>query len=133
MPGSSPPQECLGFLGRIDAAVPDGLEVHLVIDNYCTHKHPKVRAWLAQRPRFHVHYTPTYASWLNQVERWFGISTRREIRRGSFRSTEELVRRIEAFVASHNARPRPFVWTATADQILGKVARLCKVICGTVH
>jgi putative transposase len=126
-------QEFLGFLGRIDAAVPDGLDVHLVIDNYCTHKHPKVRAWLAQRPRFHVHYTPTYASWLNQVERWFGIITRREIRRGSFRSTEELVRRIEAFVASHNARSRPFVWTATADQILGKVARLCKVICGTVH
>ena len=113
--------------------MPAGLDVHLVVDNYCTHKHAKVRAWLAARPRFHVHFTPTYASWLNQVERWFGIITRREIRRGSFRSTAELVRRIEAFVASYNVRSRPFVWTATADQILGKVARLCKVICGTAH
>ena len=126
-------QEFLAFLERIDAEVPAGLDVHLVIDNHCTHKHVKVRAWLARRPRFHVHFTPTYASWLNQVERWFGIITRREIRRGSFASTGELVRRIEAFVASYNARSRPFVWTATADQILGKVARLCKVICGTAH
>jgi len=87
----------------------------------------------AAPPRFHVHVTPTYASWLNQVERWFGIITRREIRRGSFGSTGELGRRIEAFVASYNARSRPLVGTATADEILGKVARLCKVICGTEH
>ncbi len=126
-------QEFLGFLERIDAEVPAGLDVHLVIDNYCTHKHAKVRAWLAARPRFHVHFTPTYASWLNQVERWFGIITRQEIRRGSIGSIGELVRRIEAFVASYNARSRPFVWTATADEILGKVARLCKVINGTAH
>ena len=113
--------------------MPAGLDVHLVVDNYRTHEHAEVRAWLAARPRFHVHFTPTYASWLNQVERWFGIITRREIRRGSFASTGELVRRIEAFVASYDARSRPFTWTATADQILGKVARLCKVVNGTAH
>ena len=77
-------QEFLGFLRQIEKSVPEDLDVHLIVDNYCTHKHAKVRAWLAQRPRFHVHYTPTYASWLNQVERWFGIITQRAIRRGSF-------------------------------------------------
>ena len=79
-------QEFLGFLRQIETSVPEDLDVHLIVDNYCTHKHAKVRAWLAQRPRFHVHYTPTYASWLNQVERWFGIITQRAIRRGSFSS-----------------------------------------------
>jgi putative transposase len=126
-------QEFLAFLGRIDAAVPAHLDVHLVVDNYGTHKHPKVRSWLAARPRFHVHYTPTYASWLNQVERWFALLSQREIRRGSFASTKELIARIEAFVAHYNSRSRPFVWTATADDILQKVARICKVICGTAH
>ena len=126
-------QEFLAFLRRIDAAVPAGLDVHLIVDNYATHKHPKVRAWLAARPRFHVHYTPTYASWLNQVERWFAILTSREIRRGSFASAKDLVARITAFVAAYNARPRPFVWTATADHILAKLARICNVISGTRH
>ena len=79
-------QEFLSFLRRIDKEVPKELDLHLIVDNYCTHKHAKVKAWLAQRPRFHVHYTPTYASWLNQVERWFGLITQKAIRRGSFSS-----------------------------------------------
>jgi putative transposase len=95
----------------VHAAVPAALDVHLVIDNYGTHKHAKVRAWLAKRPRFHVHYTPTYASWRNQIERWFGILSQREIRRGSFTSVKELVARIDAFVANHNDCARPFSWT----------------------
>ena len=126
-------QEFLAFLQRIDAAVPAALDVHLIVDNYATHKHPKVRAWLAERPRFQVHYTPTYASWLNQVERWFAILTSREIRRGSFTSAKDLIARITAFVAAYNARSRPFVWTATADDILAKLGRLCNVISGTQH
>jgi putative transposase len=126
-------QEFLAFLKRIEATVPARLEVHLVVDNYCTHKHAKVRAWLAQRPRFHVHYTPTYASWLNQVERWFGLLTSRELRRGSFTSARQLTARINAFVTNHNRRSRPFTWTATADEILAKVARICKIINGTQH
>jgi putative transposase len=126
-------QEFLAFLKRIDGAVPSDLDVHLVVDNYATHKHPKVRAWLAARPRFHTHYTPTYASWLNQVERWFAILTSREIRRGSFASAKDLITRISAFVAAYNAGSRPFAWTATADDILAKLGRLCNVISGTLH
>jgi len=126
-------QEFLAFLKRIEAAVPAGLDVHLVVDNYATHKHPKVRAWLAARPRFHPHFTPTYASWLNQVERWFAILTSREIRRGSFASAKDLVARITAFVTAYNTHPRPFTWTASADDILAKIGRLCNVISGTGH
>ena len=103
------------------------------MDNYATHKHAKVRAWLAKHPRFHVHYTPTYSSWLNQVERWFGLITQRAIRRGSFRSVKELVAHIERFVERYNDNPVPFVWTATADPILQKLERLAKVLCGTEH
>jgi transposase len=126
-------QEFLAFLKRIDAAVPAGLDVHLIVNNYATHKHSKVRAWLAERRRFHVHYTPTYASWLNQVERWLAILTSREIRRGSFASAKDLVARITAFVAAYNAESRPFAWTASADDILAKLARVCNVISGTLH
>ena len=88
--------------------MPSDLDVHLVVDNYATHKHPKVRACLAARPRFHTHYSPTYASWLNQVERWFAILTSREIRRGSVASAKDLITRISAFVAAYNACSRPF-------------------------
>ena len=95
------------------------------MDNHCTDKHAKVRAWLAQRPRFHIHCTPTYASWFNQVERWFGIITQRAIRRGSFSSVKELVAKIEQFVAAYNKNKAPFHWTATADSILDKLQRLC--------
>lgn len=126
-------QEFLSFLRRIDKSVPAKLDVHLVIDNYCTHKHARVRRWLADRPRFHVHYTPTYSSWLNQVERWFALVTQKAIRRGSFTSVKDLVRRIDDYVAHYNRRARPFVWTATADSILKKLERLCKAISGTRH
>jgi transposase len=124
-------QELLSFLKHLDSNVPAKLDLHLVMDNYASHKHPKVRAWLAQRPRYHVHFTPTYSSWLNQVERWFGLITQRAIRRGSFRSTKELVSRIDHFVQTYNHECRPFCWTATADSILAKIERLCKSISGT--
>jgi putative transposase len=126
-------QEFLGFLRQIETAVPADLDLHLVVDNYATHKHATVRRWLARRPRFHVHYTPTYGSWLNQVEIWFNIITQRAIRRGSFRSVKGLVATIDHFVQSYNARCTPFVWTATADSILQKVRRLCETIAGTRH
>ena len=126
-------QEFLGFLRRIDANVPADLDVHLIVDNYVTHKHARVKAWLAKRPRYHVHYTPTYASWINQVERWFGIITEQAIRRGSFRSVPDLVRSINRFVEQYNAKASPFVWTATAQSILAKVERLASYISGTLH
>jgi putative transposase len=126
-------QEFLSFLRHLDECVPLELDVHLIVDNYATHKHPRVRAWLARRPRYHVHYTPTYSSWLNQVERWFGLITQRAIRRGSFGSVKELVQKIDAFVQHYNRTHRPFVWTATADSILQKIARLCSRIYGTRH
>jgi transposase len=126
-------QEFLAFLRHLDTQVPAALDVHLILDNYATHKHPRVRAWLAQRPRYHVHYTPTYSSWLNQVECWFGLITRRIIRRGSYSTVRELIRRIEAFVDRYNPTARPFAWTATADAILAKLTRLAKVISGTQH
>jgi putative transposase len=126
-------QEFLSFLKRIDGAVPQHLDVHLIVDNYATHKHAKVRAWLAQRPRFQVHYTPTYSSWLNQVERWFGLITQQAIRRGSFRSVGQLIRRINEFVQHYNRNSRPFAWTATADSIFAKIQRLGERISGTEH
>lgn len=126
-------QEFLGFLKHIEANVPGDLDVHLVVDNYAAHKHPKVRAWLAARSRFQVHYTPTYASWLNQVERWFALLTQRYIRRGSFVSAKDLIAKIDTFVQTYNARAHPFVWTATSEAILTKIERLCKAICGTEH
>ena len=126
-------QEFLAFLRHIEANVPVQLDIHLVVDNYATHKHPKVRAWLARRPRWHIHFTPTYASWLNQVERFFALITQRAIRRGSFVSTADLVKKIDRFVRHHNETSRPFVWTATADSILHKLARLCQRISGTEH
>jgi putative transposase len=126
-------QEFLAFLRRLDDCIPSALDVHLIVDNYATHKHPNVRIWLAQRSRFHIHYTPTYASWLNQVERWFALITQRAIRRGSFRSVKDLVQKIDAFVQHYNRSHRPFVWTATADSILEKLARLCSRISGTQH
>lgn len=124
-------QEFLAFLNHIDANVPPDLDIHLVVDNYATHKHAKVRRWLAARPRYHVHYTPTYSSWLNQVEIWFNIITQRAIRRGTFRSVKELVAKIENFVAHYNAKSKPFRWTATADSIFEKLQRLCKSISET--
>ena len=126
-------QEFLAFLKRIDEVVPEDLTVHLIVDNYATHKHAKVRLWLAQRTRFQIHYTPTYSSWLNQVERWFGLITQQAIRRGSFRSVKDLIAKIDHFVRHYNRSCRPFAWTATADSILNKLARLCSRISGTEH
>jgi len=126
-------QEFLGFLKQIDKNVPLDLCVHVIADNYGTHKHPKVMAWLANRNRFTIHFTPTYSSWLNQVERWFGHISEKAIRRGSFRSAKELVSKIDDFVGHYNKNARPFIWTATADSILKKVGKICKLICGTAH
>jgi len=126
-------QEFLQFLNLIDANVPQELDIHLVVDNYATHKHVKIRNWLAQRPRYHIHYTPTYSSWLNQVEIWFNIITQKAIRRGSFSSVKQLADKINQFVKSYNANSQPFTWTATADSILNKIKRLCKAISGTQH
>jgi putative transposase len=126
-------QEFLQFLRHIDANVLPDLEVHLVIDNYATHKHHKVRLWLASHPRFHLHFTPTYSSWLNQVETWFGIITRKTIRRGSFSSVKQLVTQIDEFVSHYNKHSNPFAWTATADSIFLKLGRLCERISGTIH
>jgi transposase len=126
-------QEFLAFLRHIETSVPKRLDVHLICDNYGTHKHAKVKAWLARRPRFHLHFTPTYSSWLNQVERWFGLITQQAIRRASFDSVGDLKRKIKEFVDHYNQHPRPFQWTATADSILEKLERLCKVINGTSH
>ena len=100
-------QEFLAFLQHLDRNVPGGLEVHLIADNYAAHKHPKVKAWLARHPRFHLHFTPPYASWLNQVERWFGLITQQAIRRGSFRSVKELVAKIDAYVTHYNCMGAP--------------------------
>ncbi len=126
-------QEFLSFLRHIETNVPEDLDVHLICDNYGTHKHAKVRAWLARRPRFHLHFTPTYSSWLNQVERWFALITNQAIRRGSFDSVTDLKRKINEFVEHYNQHPRPFMWTATAESILAKLERLCKVINGSQH
>jgi putative transposase len=126
-------QEYLDFLRQIEQNVPAKLDVHIIVDNYATHKHPRVQRWLATRPRFHVHFTPTYASWLNQVEIWFNRITQQAIRRGTFRSVKELVEKIDGFVRSSNASARPFVWTATADSIFAKLQRLCETISGTAH
>lgn len=115
--------EFLRFLRIIDTQVPRGLQVHLILDNYGTHNHPDVRAWLAKRPRFHLHFTPTSSSWLNQVERFFREITQKAIRRGVFHSVNELIAAIEEYLRVHNTHPVPFVWTATAEEILAKVAR----------
>jgi transposase len=115
--------EFLKFLKIIDSAVPDGLEVHLILDNYATHKHANVAAWLDKHPRFRLHFTPTSSSWLNLVERWFRELTDKVLRRGVFHSVPDLITAIEAYLAAHNTEPKPFIWTATADDILAKVAR----------
>jgi putative transposase len=126
-------QEFLAFLNHLDRNIPAGLELHLIADNYATHKHPRVKAWLARHRRFHLHYTPTYASWLNQVERWFALISQQAIRRNSFRNVRDLIQTIDSYVTYYNTHKRPFVWTATAHSILAKLQRLCKVINGTQH
>jgi transposase len=114
------------FLDAIDAAAPADLDIHLIMDNYATHKAPTIKAWLAKRPRYHVHFTPTYASWLNQVERWFALLTERQIKRGAHRSVAQLEDAITAFIARHNQDPKPFRWTKSADDIFQSIARFCQ-------
>ena len=116
-------EEFLKFLRKIDREVSKGLQVLLICDNYATHKHPNVKAWLAKHRRFHMHYTPTPSSWLNLVERWFRELTDKALRRGVFHSVPDLIAEIEEYLAAHNDDPKPFIWTATADDILAKVAR----------
>jgi transposase len=117
--------EFVKFLRTIDGAVPAQLDIHLVMDNYVTHKTKRTRAWLARHPRFHVHFTPTYSSWLNQVERFFALLTDRCIKRGVHRSTQALERDIRSFLKVTNDEPQPFVWTKSADQILDNIRRFC--------
>ena len=126
-------QEFRSFLQTVDENVPEGLDIHLILDNYATHKHAKIKGWLARHPRFHLHFTPTYSSWLNQVERWFALITDRAIRRGSFSSVPELKQKIMTFVKAYNETATPFRWTATADSIFQKLQRLCGRITETGH
>ena len=123
-----PPQEWLAFLRRINRQTPKNLDLHLILDNYQTHKHPKVKQWLAKHPRFHMHFTPTSASWLNLLERMFAELTQKTIRRGVFRSVPDLINAIERFLEHRNENLKPFTWTATAGAIIEKVARARAVL-----
>jgi transposase len=119
-------KEFLNFLKEIDRQVPDGLDIHIVMDNYATHKTPQVRAWLARRPHYYVHFTPTSASWINQVERWFAELTRKQLQRGVHTSTRALEDDIRSFIEKHNDDPKPYKWTKSADEILAAVKRFCQ-------
>ena len=121
------------FLNTIDAAVSADLDIHLVLDNYATHKTPAIHHWLARHPRYHLHFTPTGASWINLVERWFALLTEKQIRRGTHRSTRELELAIQSYLALTNESPKPFVWVKTADEILQNIARFCQRISGSGH
>ncbi|MEO8036030.1 MAG: IS630 family transposase [Acidobacteriota bacterium] len=121
-------QEWLKFLKQIDEEMPQEYELHLIVDNYATHKHPAVKKWLAKHSRFHMHFTPTSASWLNLIERFFGELTNKRIRRGTFRSVPELIKAIEEYIAHHNDFPSTFTWTAKVDDVLSKVARARKAL-----
>ena len=125
-------QEFIRFLKKIDTETPPELALHLIVDNYGTHKHPKVKAWLRRHLRFHLHFIPTSSSWLNMVERWFRDLTDKRIRRGSFRNVRELIAAITEYLDTHNQNPRVFVWTASVEGILTKVAK-CKEALGTLH
>ena len=126
-------QEFVSFLRTIDQSVPADLDIHCIVDNYATHSHPKVRAWLATRPRWHMHFIPTYSSWLNQVERFFGLITDKLIRRGVHTSVQALEADIRAWIATWNENPRPFAWTKTADEILNSLAKYLARISGAGH
>ena len=117
--------EFRSFLERIDREVPAALDIHLVLDNYATHKTPAIHRWLLHHPRVHLHFTPTYSSWINQVERWFATLTTKQIRRGTHRSTQALEEAIRVYLRVYNEDPHPFVWVKTADQILASIARFC--------
>jgi transposase len=121
-------QEWIKFLQLIDRQTPPKLDLHLIVDNYSTHKHPKVKAWLKRHPRFHLHFVPTSSSWLNMVERWFRNLTDKQIRRGVFKSVADLIAAIQAYIQHHNQNPKPFVWTAKAEEIIAKYRRAKAVL-----
>jgi transposase/transposase-like protein len=121
------------FLTKIDKEVPDHLDIHLICDNYGTHKTPAVRAWLQRHPRFHLHFTPTSSSWINQVERWFGFLADQMIRRGAHKNVQALEADIRAWIKAWNDDPKPFIWTKTAEEILDSLARFCQRISGAGH
>jgi transposase len=123
--------EFLRFLRTIEASVPAELDIHLVMDNYGTHKTPAIKAWFARHPRFHLHFTPTSGSWLNLVERWFALLTERQIKRGSHRSTVALEQAIRSYLDTYHQNPTPFVWHKTADEIITSVGRFCERINAT--
>ncbi len=125
--------EFRAFLERIEASVPDELAVHLILDNYATHKTPAIKRWLLRHPRFHLHFTPTGASWLNLVERWFAELTTKKIKRGAHTNVPNLERDIRGWIATWNENPRPYVWLKTADQILASLARYCERISDSGH
>lgn len=125
-------QEFIRFLKKIDAETPAGLDLHLIVDNYGTHKHPRVTSWLSRHPRFHLHFIPTSSSWLNLVERWFRELTQKRLRRGSFRSVPELISTINLYLENHNQNPQVFVWTASVREIMDKVAK-CKEALDALH
>ena len=125
-------QEFIRFLKKVDAETPLELAVHLIVDNYGTHKHPRVKSWLRRHPRFHLHFIPTSSSWLNLVERWFRELTDKRIRRGSFHNVRELIAAIQGYLDNHNQNPRVFVWTASVERILTKVAK-CKEALDALH
>ena len=121
------------FLDTLDEAVPERFDVHLIVDNASTHKAPVIHRWLVRRPRFHVHFTPTSASWLNQVERWFATLTQKYIRRGTHRSTRQLEQAIRHYIKNNNDDPKPFVWSKTADDILASIERFCLRTSNSLH
>jgi transposase len=125
-------QEFIRFLKRIDAETPPELDLHLIVDNYGTHKHARVKSWLARHPRFHLHFTPTSSSWLNLVERWFAEITDKRIRRGSFHNVGALIKAISEYLENHNQNPQVFVWSATVERILAKIAK-CKEALDAPH
>lgn len=125
-------QEFIRFLKKIDSETPAGLNLHLIVDNYGTHKHPRVKSWIRRHPRFHLHFIPTSSSWVNMVERWFREITDKRIRRGVFRSVPELIAAIEDYMHNHNQNPRVFVWTASVESIMAKIAK-CKEALDALH
>ncbi len=125
-------QEFIRFLKRIDAETSPGLALHLIVDNYGTHKHPRVQSWLERHPRFHLHFIPTSSSWLNMVERWFREITDKRLRRGTFHNVRTLITAITDYINNHNQNPQAFVWTASTEKIMKKIAK-CKEALGTLH
>ena len=119
-------QEFIRFLKKIDSETPADLELHLIVDNYGTHKHPRVKSWIKRHPRFHLHFIPTSSSWLNMVERWFRDITEKRIRRGTFKSVPSLIKAIDAYIENHNQNPKAFIWSASAERIMEKISKAKK-------